>query len=93
MEEFSPGESGRVVFIVMLDLFLGDFRWQEVKVLKKKDASFTDGLGFDLFGKAWQVLVREELDWWLKGFEMFEEEVDWVLAQESARARTVSNAN
>ena len=62
VEEFSPGESGRAVFIVMLDLFLGDFRWQEVKVLKKKDASFTDGLGFDLFGKAWQVLVREELD-------------------------------
>ena len=48
MEEFSSGDSGGVIFVLMLNLLLGDFIRQEVKVLKKKDATFTDDLCFDL---------------------------------------------
>lgn len=47
MEEFSSGDSGGVIFVMMLDLLLGDFIRQEVKVLKKKDATFTDHLCFN----------------------------------------------
>lgn len=47
MEEFSSGDSGGVIFVVMLNLLLGDFIRQEVKVFKKKYATFTDDLCFD----------------------------------------------
>lgn len=62
MEEFSSGDSGCTVFIMMFDFFLGDFIGQEVKVLKKEDASLADGLCLYLFSEAWQVLMREELN-------------------------------
>lgn len=37
--------------------------------------------------------MREKLDWRLEGFEMFKQEVDWVLIQESSWTRTVSDAD
>ena len=53
MQEFSSGNGSSVIFIMMLNLFLGDFIGQEVKVLKKEDASLADDLCFYLFSKAW----------------------------------------
>lgn len=62
MKQLSPGDGGCIVFIVMLNLFLGDFIRQEVEILKEKDTSFTDDFSLDLLSKGRQVLMREELD-------------------------------
>ena len=62
MKEFFPGNGACVVFIVMLNFFLGDFIRQEIEILKEKDTSFTDDFSLDLLSKGRQVLMREELD-------------------------------